>query len=130
MVFAVLSLIAITAFAGVTRLVNRYGEQQKALARRMYAKGIENQKAGKPEVSIEDFRSALSYDHNNFQYQLSLARALRDTGRMSEAESYLINLWERTPQDAYVNLALGRLAARQGSVDKAIQYYHNAAYGV
>jgi tetratricopeptide (TPR) repeat protein len=42
----------------------------------------------------------------------------------------LINLWERTPQDGFVNLALGRLAVRQDSVDKAIQYYHNAAYGV
>jgi tetratricopeptide (TPR) repeat protein len=130
MVFAVLSLIAIVAFAGVSRLVTRYGEQEKALARRLYAKGLEDQKGGRADWAIEDFRAALSYDRANFQYQLSLARALRDTGRTDEAESYLINLWERTPQDGFVNLALGRLAARQDSVDKAIQYYHNAAYGV
>jgi tetratricopeptide (TPR) repeat protein len=130
MVFAILSIIAIVGFAGVSRLVSRYGEQQKALARRLYGKGIEDQKGGRADRAIEDFRSALGYDRTNFQYQLSLARALRDTGRTDEAESYLINLWERTPQDGFVNLALGRLAARQGSVDKAIQYYHNAAYGV
>ena len=130
MVFAVLSLIAVAGFAGVTRLANRYREQQKALARRLYAKGLDDQKRSRPDHAIEDFRSALSYDHDNFQYQLSLARALRDTGRTSEAEAYLVNLWERTPQDGFVNLALGRLAARQGSVDKAIQYYHNAVYGV
>lgn len=130
MVFAVLSLIAIAGFAGVSRLANRYGEQQKALARRMYARGLKDQKDGRPDRSIEDFRSALSYDRENFQYQLSLARALRDTGRTREAEAYLVNLWERSPQDGFVNLALGRLAARQGLVDKAIQYYHNAAYGV
>jgi tetratricopeptide (TPR) repeat protein len=130
MVFAGLSLIAIVAFAGVTRLVNLYGEQQKALARRLHTKGLEDQKGGRSDLAIEDFRTALSYDRANFQYQLSLARALRDTGRTEEAESYLINLWERAPQDGFVNLALGRLAARQDSVDKAIQYYHNAAYGV
>lgn len=130
MVFAVLSLIAVLGFAGVTRLTNRYREQQKALARRMYAKGLDDQTARQFERAIADFRSALSYDHDNFQYQLSLARALRDNGRTSEAEAYLVNLWERTPQDGFVNLALGRLASRQGWVDKAIQYYHNAAYGV
>jgi tetratricopeptide (TPR) repeat protein len=130
MVFAVLSVIAIVGFAGVSRLVSRYGEQQKALARRLYSKGVEDQKSGRADRAIEDFRSALGYDRSNFQYQLSLARALRDTGRTDEAESYLINLWERTPQDGFVNLALGRLAAREGSVEKAIQYYHNAEYGV
>jgi tetratricopeptide (TPR) repeat protein len=130
MVFAVLSLIAVAGFAGVTRLTNRYGEQQKALARRMYARGLNDQKDGHPDRSIEDFRSALGYDRDNFQYQLSLARALRDTGRTREAEAYLVNLWERSPQDGFVNLALGRLASRQGQVEKAIQYYHNAAYGV
>ena len=129
-IFAILSLIAIIGFAGVSRLVNRYGEQQKALARRLYAKGVEDQKSGRADSAIDDFRAALSYDRSNFQYQLSLARALRDTGRTDEAESYLINLWERTPQDGFVNLALGRLAARQDSLEKAIQYYHNAAYGV
>ena len=130
MVFAVLTLIAIAGFAGVTRLSNRYREQQKALARRLYSKGLDDQKSGRFDQAIEDFRTALGYDHDNFQYQLSLARALRDTGRTDEAEAYLVSLWERTPQDGFVNLALGRLAARQGVVNKAIQYYHNAAYGV
>src|SRR5262245_56893709 len=84
-VFAVLSLIAIAGFAGVTRLANRYQEQQKALARRLFARGVENQKDSRFDRAIEDFRAALTYDHDNSQYQLSLARALRDTGRTSEA---------------------------------------------
>ncbi|HEY7097097.1 MAG TPA: tetratricopeptide repeat protein [Terriglobales bacterium] len=129
-VFAVLSLIAIAGFAGVTRLANRYQEQQKAFARRLFARGVENQKDSRFDRAIEDFRAALTYDHDNSQYQLSLARALRDTGRTSEAEAYLVNLWERSPQDGFVNLALGRLAAREALTEKAIQYYHNAAYGV
>ncbi len=85
--------------------------------------------AGNPEAALGDFRAALSYSHDNSQYQLSLARALRDTGRTAEAETYLISLWERTPQEGPVNLALGRLFAREQQFDKAIQYYHNAIYG-
>ena len=129
-VIAALTLTAVVAFLGVNRLANRFREQQKALARRLYARGLEEQRGGHPDRAIEDFRTALSYSHGEFQYQLSLARALRDTGRTDEAETYLVTLWEQAPQDGAVNLALGRLAAREGNVDKAIQYYHNAIYGV
>jgi tetratricopeptide (TPR) repeat protein len=42
----------------------------------------------------------------------------------------LLALWQRTPQDAAVNLALARVEAHRGSVEDAIRYYHNAMYGV
>jgi len=125
-----LAILAVLAFLVVNRLVNRFSEQEKALARHLYEQGLAEQKAGRPDRAIEDFRAALMYSRDNFQYQLSLARALRDTGRTDEAETYLISLWERSPQDAAVSLALGRLAARQRLLDKALQYYHNAIYGV
>ena len=125
-----LLIVAILAFLGVNRLVNRFHEQEKALARHLYERGLQEQSGGKPEAALGDFRAALSYSHDNPQYQLSLARALRDTGRTAEAETYLIGLWERTPQEGPVNLALGRLFAREQLFDKAIQYYHNAIYGL
>ncbi len=125
-----LLIIAILAFWGVNHLVVRFREQQKALARRMYRRGQEEESAGRPDRAIENFRAALGYSRDNFQYQLSLARALRDTNRIDEAQAYLISLWERAPQDSTVNLALGRLAARRGSVDDVLRYYHNAMYGV
>ncbi len=127
---ASLAILAVLAFLFVNRLVNRFGEQEKALARHLYEQGLAEQNAGRPEGAIEDFRAALTYSRDNFQYQLSLARALRDTGRTDEAETYLISLWEHSPQDGAVNLALGRLAARQRLLDKTLQYYHNAIYGV
>ncbi len=127
---AVLALLAVAAFLLVSRLVTRFSEQQKALARHLYAQGDGDLHGGHADRAIEEFRAALLYSPDNFAYELSLARALRDTGRTAEAESYLVSLWERAPQDAAVNLALGRLAARQGQVDKAVQYYHNAIYGV
>lgn len=129
-ILAALLVVAVLAFAGVNRLVNRFHEQEKALARHLYDRGLQAQTSGNPEAALGDFRAALGYSHDNFQYQLSLARALRDTGRTAEAETYLISLWERTPQEGPVNLALGRLFAREKLFDKAIQYYHNAIYGL
>jgi Tfp pilus assembly protein PilF len=122
-------MVAILAFAGVNHLVTRFREQQKALARRMFRRGLEQVSAGMPERAVENFRVALAYDRENDQYQLSLARALRDTGRVEESRSYLIALWERRPEDSTVNLALARLAVRQGSIQEALRYYHNAMYG-
>jgi len=128
-ILTTLLIVAVLAFAGVNRLVNRFHEQEKALARHLYDRGLKAQSAKNPEVAVGYFRAALGYSHDNFQYQLSLARALRDTGRTAESEAYLVSLWERTPQDGAVNLALGRLFAREQQFDKAIQYYHNAIYG-
>ena len=82
------------------------------------------------DAAVEEFRAALTCDPSNSQYQLSLGRALRDTGRLDQAESYLLALWQRAPQDGTINLALGRVAARRSSVDDSIRYYHNAMYGV
>src|SRR5690242_3183410 len=129
-VIVALAIIAILGFVFVTHLVNRFAEQRKALARHLYAQGIADRQSGNPERAVEEFRTAVFYSRDSFEYQLALARALRDTGRTNEAEAYLITLWERSPQDGAVNLALARLAARQNSLDKTIQYYHNAIYGV
>ncbi len=129
-VIAALAVVAVLGFVLVSRLANRFAEQQKALARHLYGQGLTDLGSAHPDRAIEEFRAALLYDRDNFDYQLSLARALRDTGRTTESESYLVSLWERNPQNAAVNLALGRLAARQAQLDKAIQYYHNAIYGV
>ncbi|HXW91459.1 MAG TPA: tetratricopeptide repeat protein [Terriglobales bacterium] len=130
MVIAILVLLALLGWFGVSRLVNRFQQEEKALARHLYRQGLEEQQSGKQDLAIEHFRAALGYDGDNFQYQLSLARALRDGGRTEEAGSYLISLWERFPQSGEVNLALGRLAAREGSLDRVMQYYHNAIYGL
>lgn len=128
-VISIMLAVAVVGFLGVTRLVHRFGEQEKALGRRLYRQGQAEIVAGHPDRSVEAFRAALSYDRDNFEYQLSLARALRDTGRIEEAKAYLTSLWERMPQSGAVNLALGRLEAREGSIDDAIHYYHNATYG-
>jgi tetratricopeptide (TPR) repeat protein len=129
-VIAFLVILALLGFLSVNRLVDRFQQEEKALARHLYRQGLEEQQAGKEGLAIAHFRAALGYDPDNFQYQLGLARVLVASGRTQEAESYLISLWERFPQNGEVNLALGRLAAQQRSLDPAIQYYHNAIYGL
>ncbi|HXC44548.1 MAG TPA: tetratricopeptide repeat protein [Candidatus Dormibacteraeota bacterium] len=132
-ILLVLTLAAATGFAGVSHLVTRFTANQQSRGRKLYALGLSAASAGRYEDAISVFRAALTCDPANSQYQLSLARALRDSNdprRLDEAESYLVALWQRTPQDAAVNLALARVAAHRGSVENATRYYHNAMYGV
>lgn len=130
LVLVVLFATAILGFAAVSRLVIRLKANEKRIAYHAFEAGMAAYRANDPDRALDDFRAALSYDRDNPTYQLSLARALRDAGRLDESEAYLVHLWEGSPQDSTINLALARLAARRHSVDDAIRYYHNAIYGV
>jgi tetratricopeptide (TPR) repeat protein len=132
-ILLILTLGAVVSFAAVGHLVARFTANQQARGRKLYAQGMAEARAADYDNAIAAFRAALTCDPTNSQYQLSLARALRDSNdprRLDEAESYLIALWQRTPQDAAVNLALARVAAHRGSIEDATRYYHNAMYGV
>jgi tetratricopeptide (TPR) repeat protein len=133
----ILILSAAVAFAAVSHLVARFNANQQARGRHLYAEGLADATAGHYDDAIDAFRAALTCEPTNSQYQLSLARALRDSNdptqshsRLDEAESYLTALWQRTPQDAAVNLALARVAAHRGNIEDSTRYYHNAMYGV
>jgi cytochrome c-type biogenesis protein CcmH/NrfG len=133
MILIVLTVAAAVAFAAVSHLVTRYTLNQQARGRKLYTVGLNAADSDHYDDAIAAFRAALTCDPTNSQYQLSLARALRDSNdprRLEEAESYLIALWQRAPQDAAVNLALARVAAHRGSIEDATRYYHNAMYGV
>ncbi len=129
LVLAALTLIAMVGFAAVSRLVTRLKANQKQIAWHAFEAGLAEAEVGRSERALDDFRTALAYDRDNPTYQLNLARALRDTGRLDESEAYLLHLWSAAPQDSTINLALARLAARRQSIDDAIRYYHNAIYG-
>jgi predicted Zn-dependent protease len=132
-ILLLLTLAAASGFAAVSHLVARFNANQQARGRRLYEMGLIAANDGRFEDAIAAFRAALTCDPTNSRYQLSLARALRDSNDprlLEEAESYLVALWQRTPQDAAVNLALARVAAHRGSIEDATRYYHNAMYGV
>lgn len=121
---------AVVGFALVSHLVTRYNANQQARGRRLYAHGLADLDSGNSSRALEELRAALICDRDNPQYELILGRALRDTGRLDEAQSYLESLWQRNPEDGTVNLALGRLADRRGTINDALRYYHNAMYGI
>ncbi len=129
-VLVVLLSIAIFGFAAVHRLVNRFESRQGVLAAQLFYRGLSEQRNKNFETAIADFRAALSYDPNNYTYELSLAKALIASQRYPEADSYLESLAERAPQDGDVNLLLARLSAHDSKYDEAIRYYHRAIYGL
>ena len=131
-VLAALTAIAVVAFILVSRLVTRYRANERQVAWHVFEQGQQYFRSGDPIRAIDDFRTALIYDPDNTQYQLDLARALRDSGQpgsLDEAASYLSALWQSKPDDGVVNLALARLAVRRDSIPDALRYYHNAIYG-
>jgi tetratricopeptide (TPR) repeat protein len=129
-VLIALLLIAIVAFAAVHRLVNRFQSRQKVLAAQTFYRGLDEQRKQDFETAIADFRAALSYDPDNYAYELSLTRALVASQHYDEAEAYLASLAERMPQDGDVNLQLARLAVHDNKYEDAVRYYHRAIYGL
>ncbi len=129
-VLVALLVVASVAFAAVHRLVNRFDSRQRVLAAQTFYRGLEEQRGKNFEAAITDFRTALSYDRDNYTYELSLAKALIASQHFDEAETYLAGLAETAPQDGDVNLLLARLATQGGKYDDAIRYYHRAIYGL
>jgi tetratricopeptide (TPR) repeat protein len=106
-----------------------YHAKQKQLGEQRYASGQRELEKGDAEGAVTDFRTALSYNRDNDLYQLRLAQASVAANHLEEARAYLFNLWERHPENAEVDMELGRLAARNRNVDQALRYYHNAICG-
>ncbi len=113
--------------------VRIYRDVEKGYAEEWYARGEEDLRGGRAPAALADFRTALSYSHDNEQYQLRLAQALMAPGNAqasgTEARTYLLNLLDREPGNATVNLELARLAARDHDVSNAQRFYHGAIYG-
>lgn len=120
--------VAIVFFLFVTALTGMYEAQQGALATRWSERATQDLNAGNYKAAVDEFRTALRYSHGDFAQQLGLAEALIGMDRVSEAEAYLVNLWEQQPENGIVNRELARIAAGKGETRRALRYYHNAIY--
>lgn len=127
-IVALLSAAAVALFLAVTGLSHIYHAQQRSLGNRWFTRGSADLKERRFEPAVSEFRTALRYSRDNYSFQLSLAEALIGRKRSGEAYSYLINLWEREPENGLVNLELARIAVQKGQTDQALRYYHNAIY--
>src|SRR3984957_11030317 len=130
LILALLSALAVLSFLGVSGLSRIYHAQRAALGNRWVNRGEADLKAHRYELAVNEFRTALLYSRDNYTYQLDLAEALIGLKKTNEAYSYLVNLWEREPENGLVNLELARIAAQRGRTEQAQRYYHNAIYAV
>ncbi|HZQ68019.1 MAG TPA: tetratricopeptide repeat protein [Terriglobales bacterium] len=131
-VLLILSLAAVLGFIVVGRLVRAFDSRQRTIAADMYHRGLTDRRNRDLKLAANHFRAALSFDRNNFAYQLNLAESLAALGKDhdDQARTYFLNLWDRAPQNGQVNLELARLAAHDNQLDEALRYYHNAIYGI
>jgi tetratricopeptide (TPR) repeat protein len=127
---ALLLLLAIVFFVGVSGLSRIYHAQQESLGNRWFTRGEEDLKEQHFDRAASEFRTALLYSRDNYDYRLNLAEALVGLKRNGEAYAYLINLWEREPENGLVNLELARMAAQKRDTEQALRYYHNAIYAI
>jgi tetratricopeptide (TPR) repeat protein len=127
-ILALLSALAVALFLGVSGLSRIFHGQQDSLGTRWFARGVRDLKARRFAPAVEEFRTALLYSRDNASYQLNLAEALIGLQRTDEAYAYLVNLWDREPENGLVNLELARIASQKGETERALRYYHNAIY--
>jgi len=127
---ALLAVLGVIFFLAVAGLSRAYHAQREALGNRWFSRGVVDLNARRYDSAMTEFRSALLYSRDNYDYQLNLAEALIGLGRTAEAYSYLVNLWEEEPENGVVNLELARMAAQRGQTEQAQRYYHNAIYAV
>jgi tetratricopeptide (TPR) repeat protein len=127
---ALLTGLAVLMFLAVTGLSHLYQAQQQSLAERWSSRGLSDLDAQRFSTAVSEFRAALRYSRDSYSYQLGLAQALLGLNRSDEADAYLINLWDRQPENGLVNLELARIAAHKGQPSSALRYYHDAIYAI
>lgn len=130
LILAVLSALAVVAFLAVGGLSRIYHQQQAALGDRWFTRGVADLQSRHFDRAVSEFRTALLYSRDNYTYQLDLAEALIGLKKTNEAYAYLVNLWEREPENGLVNLELARIAVQRGETEQALRYYHNAIYAI
>jgi tetratricopeptide (TPR) repeat protein len=126
---ALLTGLAVLFFLAVSALARIHDAQRESLAERWAGRGAASLNARQFAAAVEDFRTALLYARDETAYQLSLAQALLGLNRLDEAHAYLVNLWEKEPDNGLVSLELARIAVNKGDTEQALRYYHNSIYG-
>jgi len=123
------SILLALLFVITAALSRTYHAREEGLVTEWSQRGNADLAAGKPALAFVDFRNSLSYGPDNPGVQLHLAEALLADGRFTEARSYLVNLWDRTPGSGEVNIDLAHVAVQTGDMEEAIRYFRGAIFG-
>ena len=129
LVFLTLTLVALALY-GVTLILFRSFERHREdLAVYWADRGRDEVQHGQAGQAVASLRNALSYDPDNRGYELLLAQALSDSGRIEQATNYFLNLRDLRPGDGFINLQLARLARSKGTPTEAVNDYHASIFG-
>ncbi|MGA7523268.1 MAG: hypothetical protein WBW84_12500 [Acidobacteriaceae bacterium] len=123
-----LFLITVLIFLLTLLLYRSFRNHQQELGLRWKARGEAALRDGHPIQAIDALRSALAYVPDR-DTEIDLAMALARAGKTVQATAYFNTLLETAPGDGVINLALARLAAKQGNERLAIQRYQAALDG-
>ncbi|RRA49013.1 lipopolysaccharide assembly protein LapB [Acidipila sp. EB88] len=110
-------------------LFHSFMAHRGTLETRWRIRGEAAMSANRPDVAVNDLRSALAYSPDDRTLQIDLATALAASGRTQEAQSYFTTLLEQEPGSGAINLQLARLAIRQNNAQAAVDHYQLAIDG-
>ena len=127
-VLAAVALLLVSALVATAFVSARYHREKTHLGQIYYERGRALEKEGKLDSAIEEYRKALIFSPDTPEYRVSFASALLQAGRLDEAEAHVQLLLQEDPTNGELNLLLGRIAARRGQLNKAMEYYHRAVY--
>jgi len=129
LVLTLCALLLVPMFTTTGVIVRLFHDKQAKIAVNWERAGNINLQGGRAQTAIEDFHNALLYSPSSSKLQLELAEALTAQGQLAESENYLFNLRASDPDNALINLQLARISAREGDVNAAVTFYHDAAFG-
>jgi tetratricopeptide (TPR) repeat protein len=123
----VLIVMLLGSVAGV--VTRAYFARKELLGRRVFAEARLLAQRGQHERAIEFYRVALGLQPAKVDFRVALAEALVDSGRLTEAESYLRDVLGQDPTSGPANLMRARVAVRREEPELAADHYHRAVYG-
>lgn len=126
----VLTLLAFAFFAVTRAYTDAYGNRRAELGKEWFNRGMSDLQGGRANAAIDDFRTALLYAPESWDYRLRLGEALTSGNRISAALDNDKNLWQAAPSDGSVNLLLARLAVRIDSRADVERYFNGAIFGI
>jgi Tfp pilus assembly protein PilF len=124
-------LVLITlAFSALTHAYSQaYDRRRSALGIEWFERGKQELKNNRHPAAVEDFRTALLYDPQNWDYRMHLADALTEAGQTEQALNYYRGLWQSHPNNGPINLQLARLGERKGDTNATERYFNGAIFG-
>jgi tetratricopeptide (TPR) repeat protein len=125
----ILAVLASLFFAVTHNYTAAYDNRRAELGAEWYGRGLRDLQAGRSEAAVDEFRTALLYAPDNWDYRVRLAEALAVGKHTAEALGYYRSLWQSNPSDGAVNLELARLAVKSGDRPGAERYFNGAIFG-